>query len=173
MRRHEKDFMLRRDQKYVGELKKAAAEFSRLLATAELRAGAEGRNRPEAGEIPDRFSRLGRWRAGSRRHWCGDVEEFHGIEPIILEIQQAVELLYKEADAAEAATRGSVRIWMLIALATGGRDCDRRVVLDRPVDIDSAFGDGPRHDQACGWRCHDCDTRPRPQGRGRRNGRRG
>ena len=38
MRRHEKDFMLRRDTKYVGELKKAAAEFSKLLAEAEMAA---------------------------------------------------------------------------------------------------------------------------------------
>src|SRR6266700_1318727 len=31
LRRHEKDFMLRRDEKYVGELQKTAAEFSKLL----------------------------------------------------------------------------------------------------------------------------------------------
>ena len=36
MRRHEKDFMLRRDQKYVGELKKAAAEFSKALGTVAV-----------------------------------------------------------------------------------------------------------------------------------------
>ncbi len=36
MRRHEKDFMLRRDQKYAGELKKSAAEFSKALAAAEI-----------------------------------------------------------------------------------------------------------------------------------------
>ena len=36
MRRHEKDFMLRRDQKYVGEMKKAAAEFSKALAAAAI-----------------------------------------------------------------------------------------------------------------------------------------
>ena len=35
LRRHEKDFMLRRDEKYVGELKKAAAEFSKSLASGE------------------------------------------------------------------------------------------------------------------------------------------
>jgi methyl-accepting chemotaxis protein len=36
MRRHEKDFMLRRDQKYVGELKKAVGEFSVALAMASV-----------------------------------------------------------------------------------------------------------------------------------------
>ena len=36
MRRHEKDFMLRRDEKYVGELKKTAAEFSKSLANVDI-----------------------------------------------------------------------------------------------------------------------------------------
>ena len=36
LRRHEKDFMLRRDVKYVEELKKTAAEFSKSLASANI-----------------------------------------------------------------------------------------------------------------------------------------
>ena len=74
MRRHEKDFMLRRDQKYVGELKKAAVEFSKLLAGADMPPGAEGRYRSEAGKISNGFFRLGRGRAGSSASWCRDVE---------------------------------------------------------------------------------------------------
>ena len=35
----------------------------------------------------------------------------------MVEIAQGVERLYKEAEAAEAATRDSVRTWMLIAFA--------------------------------------------------------
>ena len=31
MRRHEKDFMLRRDPKYIAEVKKAAGEFSKAI----------------------------------------------------------------------------------------------------------------------------------------------
>ena len=36
MRRNEKDFMLRRDQKYVAEIKKSAAEFSRALSAVAI-----------------------------------------------------------------------------------------------------------------------------------------
>ena len=36
LRRHEKDFMLRRDEKYVGELKKTAADFGKSLAGADI-----------------------------------------------------------------------------------------------------------------------------------------
>ncbi len=42
LRRHEKDFMLRRDAKYVDELKKTAAEFSKLLAGASIEPAAQG-----------------------------------------------------------------------------------------------------------------------------------
>src|SRR6185436_14821054 len=36
MRRNEKDFMLRRDQKYVAEIKKSAAEFSKALSALAI-----------------------------------------------------------------------------------------------------------------------------------------
>ena len=36
MRRNEKDFMLRRDQKYVAEIKKSAAEFSKALSAVAI-----------------------------------------------------------------------------------------------------------------------------------------
>jgi methyl-accepting chemotaxis protein len=43
-------------------------------------------------------------------------KEFDAIEPVIAEIQQSVELLYKQADTAEAAARDSINLWMLLAL---------------------------------------------------------
>jgi methyl-accepting chemotaxis protein len=47
MRRHEKDFMLRRDQKYIGELTKTATEFAKTVADAELPGAAfPGRSAP-------------------------------------------------------------------------------------------------------------------------------
>ena len=36
MRRNEKDFMLRRDPKYVAEIKKSAAEFSKALSAVAI-----------------------------------------------------------------------------------------------------------------------------------------
>jgi methyl-accepting chemotaxis protein len=39
MRRHEKDFLLRRDAKYVDELNKSAMEFSGLLAESDTAPG--------------------------------------------------------------------------------------------------------------------------------------
>src|SRR6202042_3411086 len=42
---------------------------------------------------------------------------FKKVEPVIAEIGQGVDQLYTEADAAETATRDTVRTWMLTALA--------------------------------------------------------
>ncbi len=116
MRRHEKDFMLRRDQKYVGELKKSAAEFSKLLAAADMPPALKTDIVQKLEKYQADFSA---WADGAQevaRHGTAMSKEFHEIEPVIADIQQGVERRYKEADAAEAATRGSVKIWMLIAL---------------------------------------------------------
>ena len=116
MRRHEKDFMLRRDQKYVGELKKAAAEFSRLLGGADMPAALKADIVQKLEKYQTDFSA---WADGAQevaRHGAAMSKEFDAIEPVIAEIQQSVELLYKQADTAEAAARDSIKLWMLLAL---------------------------------------------------------
>jgi methyl-accepting chemotaxis protein len=116
MRRHEKDFMLRRDPKYVGELKKAAAEFSKLLASADMPPALKADIVQKLEKYQTDFSAWAEGALEVARHGAAMSKEFHQIEPVIVEIQQSVERLYKEAITAEAATRGSVEMWMLIAL---------------------------------------------------------
>jgi methyl-accepting chemotaxis protein len=45
------------------------------------------------------------------------MKTFRGFEPVMAEIGQAVEKLYRDADAAETATRDTVKTWMLVAFA--------------------------------------------------------
>jgi methyl-accepting chemotaxis protein len=116
MRRHEKDFMLRRDQKYVGELKKAAAEFSKLLGSADMPTALKADIVQKLEKYQADFSA---WAEGAQevaRHGAAMSKGFHEVEPILVEIQQAVERRYRQADASEAAARGSIKVWMLIAL---------------------------------------------------------
>lgn len=116
MRRHEKDFMLRRDPKYVGELKKAAAEFSKLLASADMPAALKADIVQKLEKYQADFSA---WADGAQevaRRGAAMSKEFQQIEPVVVEIQQGVEQRYNEAGAAEAATRDSIKVWMLIAL---------------------------------------------------------
>ena len=116
MRRHEKDFMLRRDQKYVGELKKAAVEFSKLLASADMPPALKADIVQKLEKYQTDFSAWAEGALEVARHGAAMSKEFHQIEPVMVKIQQSVERLYKEASSAEAATRGSVEMWMLIAL---------------------------------------------------------
>jgi methyl-accepting chemotaxis protein len=115
MRRHEKDFMLRRDQKYAGELKKSAAEFSKALAAAEIPSAM-------AVEITLKLEKYQKefvaWTDSAQQTAGYDasmMKTFRGLEPLIAEIGRGVERLYKQAETSEAAARDSVRTWMLIA----------------------------------------------------------
>ena len=115
MRRHEKDFMLRRDEKYVGELKKTAADFSKSLAGADIQPAMKADIAKKLEKYQADFSA---WAAGALEvasYGAAMSKTFHEIEPVIVEVEQNVERLYTTAEAHEAATRGSVGTWMLIA----------------------------------------------------------
>ena len=119
MRRHEKDFMLRRDQKYAGELKKAAAEFVKALDGAGV---APDVNAEITKKLEKYQSEFMAWVEAAQKTADYDasmMKTFHNIEPVITEIGKGVDQLYTEADAAETATRDSVRTWMWIAFALG------------------------------------------------------
>jgi methyl-accepting chemotaxis protein len=117
MRRNEKDFMLRRDPKYVAEIKKSAAEFSKALSVVAI-------SPPVSAEITAKLAtyqkEFGTWAETAQKIAAYDdsmMKTFRGFEPQMVEIAQSVERLYREAEAAEASTRDSVRTWMLIAFA--------------------------------------------------------
>jgi methyl-accepting chemotaxis protein len=116
MRRHEKDFMLRRDSKYVGELKKVASEFSRSLANLEI-ASAEKAGIARNLEIYQREFLA--WVDGATeaaRYGATMSKTFHEIEPLIAEIRQGVEQLQDSALASETSMRDLTKLWLLIAL---------------------------------------------------------
>src|SRR5882672_7826175 len=115
MRRHEKDFMLRRDQKYAGELKKSEAEFSKALAAAEIPSAM-------AAEITLKLEKYQKefvaWTDSAQQTAGYDasmMKTFRGLEPLIADVGRGVERLYKQAETSEAAARDSSRTWMLIA----------------------------------------------------------
>jgi methyl-accepting chemotaxis protein len=115
MRRHEKDFMLRRDEKYVGELKKTAAEFSKSLAGTGIQPALKAEIAKELEKYQTDFSA---WAAGAlevARNGAAMSKTFHEIEPVIAEVEQGVERLYMTAEATEAATRSAVNTWMMVA----------------------------------------------------------
>jgi methyl-accepting chemotaxis protein len=115
MHRHEKDFMLRRDQRYVDEMKTSAAEFIKTLSavaiTPPVMAGINSK-------LENYLKAFAAWVETAQQTAAYDasmMNTFRAFEPLMVEITQGVERIYKEADAAEAATRDSVKQWLVIA----------------------------------------------------------
>jgi len=115
MRRHEKDFMLRRDQKYVGELKKTAGEFANTVSYVSIPTAELDEINAKLKKYTDGFTAWAETAKQSADYDASMMKTFRALEPLLVEVGQAVERLYKESDAAETATRESVRTWMLIA----------------------------------------------------------
>ncbi|MGX4806364.1 methyl-accepting chemotaxis protein [Bradyrhizobium guangdongense] len=115
MRRHEKDFMLRRDPKYLAELKKAATEFSNAI---ELVAVPTAVMNDITAKLQKYQAEFAAWAETAQQSAALDaamMKTFREIEPVMAEVRSAVEATYRQADAAEAATRDAVRFWMVIA----------------------------------------------------------
>ena len=115
MRRHEKDFMLRRDPKYVAEVKKAAVEFSKAIEVVAVPTTVMN---DITAKLQKYLSEFAAWADTAQQSAALDasmMKTFRELEPGMQEVRTTVEGLYKQADAAEAATRDAVRFWMMIA----------------------------------------------------------
>ncbi|NVN88402.1 MAG: methyl-accepting chemotaxis protein [Rhodopseudomonas sp.] len=116
MRRHEKDFMLRRDPKYVGELKKTATEFATAVAAADIAPA----TRAEIVQNLDAYQReFLAWVDGSleaAKRSAAMSKTFREIEPVIAEVRHDVEQMHRGAIATENGLRESTKLWLLIAL---------------------------------------------------------
>jgi methyl-accepting chemotaxis protein len=117
MRRHEKDFMLRRDARYGQEMKKRAAEFLSGVT---------------AGEIPDALkSELQQKLADYQRDFAAWMdaalvlaarqkamsESFAAVEPVIAQVSKSVEDIRVQADRLNTAERESIQFRIAIAIA--------------------------------------------------------
>ncbi|MBR0823636.1 methyl-accepting chemotaxis protein [Bradyrhizobium liaoningense] len=117
MRRHEKDFMLRRDPKYIAEVKKAAVEFSKAIEVVAVPTAVMNDITAKLQKYQSEFAA---WAETAQQGAALDasmMKTFRELEPSMVEVRIAVDAMYKQADAAEAATRDAVRLWMMIAFA--------------------------------------------------------
>ena len=115
MRRHEKDFMLRRDPKYIAEVKKAGVEFSKAIEVVAVSEPVMNDIMAKLGKYQSEFAA---WAEAAQQSAALDasmMKTFREIEPVMVEVRTAVDAMYKQADAAEATTRDAVRFWMIIA----------------------------------------------------------
>lgn len=116
MRRHEKDFMLRRDPKYVNELKKSATDFAKAVAAAELAPAAKADINQKLEKYQTDFVAWADAALETARHSAAMSKEYAQIEPVIAAIGDDVARRSATAQAAEAETGAAVKQWMLITL---------------------------------------------------------
>ncbi|MFL6812107.1 MAG: methyl-accepting chemotaxis protein, partial [Bradyrhizobium canariense] len=117
MRRHEKDFMLRRDPKYIAEMKKAVAEFSKAIEVVAVPTAVMNDITAKLQKYQSEFASWAETAQQTAALDASMMKTFRGLEPGMIEVRNTVEGLYKQADVAEAAARDAVRMWMMVAFA--------------------------------------------------------
>jgi methyl-accepting chemotaxis protein len=117
MRRHEKDFMLWRDDKYADEFKKAVVAFSLVLMEMDLPYEVQEKISLNL----NRYSRdFADWVGGARdvaRAEADIMKTFSGFEPLVVEALTEIDRLAAMADASEMALRDAMKMRMAGALA--------------------------------------------------------
>ncbi len=117
MRRHEKDFIMRRDPKYGDDIKKRAGEFTTRLAGTTIPAATKEDMTAKLAAYQRDFLALVDATQTLVRHQTATSSAYAAIEPVIEQTQQAVERLRAAADAAEAESERSTTLRMQIAIA--------------------------------------------------------
>jgi methyl-accepting chemotaxis protein len=117
MRRHEKDFMLRHEARYVEEMKKRAAEFAKGLRVAELnKALAEDIAAKMAAYQKD-FEAFAATEAGNADAVKALSKAYADIEPVIEDVRTTFQRRYDEARTEIAAQRSWTNMLMLSSIA--------------------------------------------------------
>ncbi len=116
MRRHEKDFMLRRDRKYGDDMKKSASEFAAEIEAADIPAAAKAEIKQKLADYQRDFFA---W-MGTALKLAGEQnamsEAFSSVEPVIEQISKAVNEITAEAERSNAAERDAIQWQMEIAI---------------------------------------------------------
>jgi methyl-accepting chemotaxis protein len=116
MRRHEKDFMLRRDAKYGVEMKKRAAEFTAGLEGAPIPAGA----RAELDRLLADYQRdFQAWMDAALKlaaELKATSDSFSAVEPVIEAVSKSVNDIRAEAERQNAIERDRIQWQMELAI---------------------------------------------------------
>ncbi|MDP3079113.1 methyl-accepting chemotaxis protein [Bradyrhizobium sp.] len=114
MRRHEKDFMLRRDRKYGDEMKKRASEFAAGIESANFPAAAKAELKQKLADYQRDFfawmdsatAVAGKLKAMS--------ESFAAVEPVIETISKAVNDMRAESERTNEVVRDNIQ-WQILS----------------------------------------------------------
>jgi methyl-accepting chemotaxis protein len=116
MRRHEKDFMLRRDTKYGDEMKKRASEFATEVGKADIPEAAKTELKQKLADYQRDFFA---WMESALK-LAGELkatsESFSAVEPVIDAVSKSVKDIRVEAVRSNTAMRDSIQWQMEMAI---------------------------------------------------------
>jgi methyl-accepting chemotaxis protein len=116
MRRHEKDFMLRRDRKYGDEMKKSAAEFTSAVDNADIPAAAKSELKQKLADYQRDFFAWMDTALKVTDEIAAMVSAANTVEPVIEEISRGVDRVKADAERVNAAERETIKWEMEIAI---------------------------------------------------------
>jgi methyl-accepting chemotaxis protein len=116
MRRHEKDFMLRRDAKYGDELKKRASEFVAALANADIPEAAKTELKQKLADYQRDFLAWMETALTVARELKATSDSFSAVEPVIEAVSKAVDGIRAEAERSNIAERDRIQWQMELAI---------------------------------------------------------
>ena len=117
MRRHEKDFMLRRDAKYGEEMKKRSAEFSARLAATDLPAPVKDDILKKLADYQQDFFAWMNAALALAQELKATSAAFAEIEPVADSVEKAIADSYAQAAAANETSRSRTHWLMLCSIA--------------------------------------------------------
>jgi methyl-accepting chemotaxis protein len=116
MRRHEKDFMLRRDAKYGEEMKKRASEFTAGIEAAGIPEAAKTELRQKLADYQRDFFAWMDTALTLARELKATSESFSAVEPVIAAVSSSVNNIRSEADRSNVAARDKIQWQIEIAI---------------------------------------------------------
>ncbi len=151
MRRHEKDFMLRRDRKYGEELKKRASQFTAELANLEVPDDVRIELTKKLADYQRDFFSWFETALKFADEEKASVDAFAAVEPIVESMSKALNVVRTDAEARNIAVRDTVQQGLeiaipfiaLLVLVAGlfvGRAVSRPMVAMRKAMVELANG---------------------------------
>jgi methyl-accepting chemotaxis protein len=116
MRRHEKDFMLRRDRKYGDEMKQRASEFTAEVERAEFPEAAKAELKQKLADYQRDFTAWMETALTLAVELKATSDSFSTVEPVIAAVSKSVDEIRTEADRLNIAKRDSVEWQMGVAI---------------------------------------------------------
>jgi methyl-accepting chemotaxis protein len=116
MRRHEKDFMLRRDAKYGGEMKKRVAEFTAGVESSDIPAAAKSELNKLLADYQRDFQAWMDTALKLAAELKATSDSFSAVEPVIEAVSKSVNDIRAEAERQNAAERDRIQWQMEVAI---------------------------------------------------------